>query len=401
MRSAVTPNTNIGFSSVLLDAGELSLPHTLPEQKSSIDLPGSVQSVKPGGGDVYLTVSVKLRATASWAAQGHEVAWFQYKITGQSESAEAGRQAENFAPKPRISISGPKVTIHGPEYQFVFDTARGFLCSWVANGQELLQPDPVKKHAIVPSFWRPATDNDVPQSLPYWQRFAVDQLTSQLKSIDIDSSAKDQIRIRAKTFLTPPVLAWGWECDISYIVTAKGTLQAHVHQLKPKGPVPKHIPRIGLNLRMNKSFDQVKWCGRGPGESYPDKAASQQIGIWATDSIDALQTPYDVPQENGNRMDTQWVKFGDSRRRGTAIRVQRIGGSEPETFSFVASRHSAETIQAAKHPNDLVEEDALLVRLDYKVAGVGTAACGPGVRPDLLVKCEEASFAFELAVAES
>ena len=78
----------------------------------------------------------------------------------------------------------------------------------------------------------------------------------------------------------------------------------------------------------------------------------------------------------------------------TGIRAIRIG--DESFFDFAASHHSAQTIQNAKHPDDLVEDDATLLRLDAKVAGVGTAACGPGVREDLLVKCEEISFGFEL-----
>ena len=134
----------------------------------------------------------------------------------------------------------------------------------------------------------------------------------------------------------------------------------------------------------------------GPGESYPDKAASQKVGIWSVSSVAYLQTPYDVPQENGNRLDTRWVKITNSRQQGRGIRVRRLCTANSELFSFAASRHSAETIQTAKHPADLIEEDALLLRLDIKVAGVGTGACGPGVRPDFLVKCEKTQFAFEL-----
>jgi beta-galactosidase len=36
------------------------------------------------------------------------------------------------------------------------------------------------------------------------------------------------------------------------------------------------------------------------------------------------------------------------------------------------------------------------LRLDGRVAGVGTAACGPGVREDLLVPVEEMEFGFRL-----
>lgn len=58
-------------------------------------------------------------------------------------------------------------------------------------------------------------------------------------------------------------------------------------------------------------------------------------------------------------------------------------GHEPY-FDFVASHHSAETVQAARHP--LVEEDATLLRLDARFG------LGSGLREDVLVKCEETSF---------
>jgi beta-galactosidase len=44
----------------------------------------------------------------------------------------------------------------------------------------------------------------------------------------------------------------------------------------------------------------------------------------------------------------------------------------------------------------LVDGAATVLRLDAKVAGVGTGACGPAVREDLLVKTEEMKFGFVL-----
>jgi beta-galactosidase len=365
-------------------------------QKGSTPLPESTKSIGSVVGDVYLTISVKLHAATAWADQGHEVAWFQFRLADRPFPINKHHLAMDLSAKPQFRISRSTAHVFGQGYEFTFDTARGYLCNWASNGQKLIKQHPIKKHGAIPSFWRPATDNDVPQSLPYWQRFGIDQLTSQLKGLDIDQSASDKISVRMKTFLTPPVLAWGWECDISYVITNRGSLQIHVHHVQPTGSFPEHVPRIGLDLQLNKSIDQVTWYGLGPGESYPDKAASQQVGIWRVNSVADLQTPYDVPQENGNRLDTRWVKFSNSRQQGHGIRVRRIYAADSELFSFAASRHSAETIQSAKHPTDLIEEDALFVRLDAKVAGVGTGACGPGVRPDLLVKCKKTQFAFEL-----
>lgn len=52
-----------------------------------------------------------------------------------------------------------------------------------------------------------------------------------------------------------------------------------------------------------------------------------------------------------------------------------------------------ETIQPTRHPPDLVGENATMLRLGVKV---GTKACGPTVREDLMSGCKEVSFGFGL-----
>lgn len=273
-----------------------------------------------------------------------------------------------------------------------FDRARGYLNSWTVSGVPVLEAAP-RGHAIKPGFWRPPTDNDQPISLPYWQRFGVDALTSQLRDITVTRSSgpgAETVTVTATTFLAPPILDWGWTMITDYTVSTTGTLKVDV-SLTPSGAVPSHVPRIGLDLRLPGRLDAVRWHGLGPGESYPDKAAAQRVGIWAVDSVAELHTPYEVPQEDGNRMGTRWVSLTDAHGAGL-----RATGGEDGEFSFRASRFADKTVQDAKHPCDLVEEDATLLRLDARVAGVGTAACGPGVRDDLLVKTEPVKFGFLL-----
>lgn len=380
------------LSAHVLASGILHLPEVPPGGTSHVPLPDAVSKCKSSQ-EVYLTISVQLGHETPWASPNHEVAWFQHQI--QSATTPSSAVALNkLSSKINVSSESAIITVSGIDFSFQFDQARGVLKSWAVNGQDLLEPDPLSAAALYPSFWRPATDNDVPQSLPYWQRFGVDQLTSQLRSLRVDTSQSNTVVVKAHTFITPPVLAWGFNCEIDYVISNTGLLRVNVTRLAPVGSVPNHIPRIGFNLRLNKALDQVKWFGRGPGESYPDKKSSQRIGVWQVDSVTDLHTPYDVPQENGNRMDTRWVKLTTTQPQPSGLRARRIG--DDATFSFVAGRHSAETIQAARHPTDLVEEDATLLRLDVEVAGVGTAACGPGVREDLMVRCKDMSFGFEL-----
>jgi beta-galactosidase len=74
---------------------------------------------------------------------------------------------------------------------------------------------------------------------------------------------------------------------------------------KPIRITSGHVPRMGFDLTLKKTLDQVKWHGRGPGESYPDKQNCQQLGICAVNDISQLLYPYDIPQESGNHTDTR------------------------------------------------------------------------------------------------
>ncbi|KAK3329962.1 glycoside hydrolase family 2 protein [Apodospora peruviana] len=377
----------------LLASGNLDLPVIAPGTTATINLPESVFNHKSDK-EVYLTVIFRLQDSASWAEAGHEIAWFQHQVSSAEPRLLASSLSSSVASKLSREDVATRTIIKGENFSFVFDTARGYLTSWESGGTVLLESGPVTRAAIIPSFWRAPTDNDNPLSLPYWKRFGVDTLTSQLRSLTINIAA-DYAEISTTTFLSPPILAWGYVTTTKYNISAAGVLTVAV-VLKPTGSIPKHVPRVGVDLRLPRAgFDKVAWHGLGPGESYPDKRQAQRMGIWSVDSIAELQTPYEVPQENGNRMATRWVLVGDRLRATAGDRGSWSENCDSE-FSFAASRHGTATIQAASHPCDLTEDDATLLRLDAKVAGLGTAACGPGVRDDLLVKVEDMRFEFIL-----
>lgn len=155
-------------------------------------------------------------------------------------------------------------------------------------------------------------------------------------------------------------------------------------KIKPSGAAPRTVPHVGILLRLNSSLDHASWFGLGPGEAYADKKAAQRIGLWSA-NINELHTSYEVPQENGNRLDTRWLRISDQRGEGgLKVRIVSTGDEaaqeqEQRLFEWGLSKYSAETLETAKHPCDLIgkEEKAVLLRLDKKMAGVGTGACGP------------------------
>lgn len=387
--------------------GELEVPVVKPAGVIQVPLPNSVINHRSQHG-IVVTISFRLRLPTSWAEMGHEVAWIQGQspARGEDQGSKALPRLSHLEPRSKTSIQdlGSILRVSGLGWAFDFDRDRGYLQSWISGEMPLLEPDSITNIALMPSFWRPPTDNDVGKAMPYWKRFGVQALTSQRRHFSINGDSATVV-IETATFLTPPVLDWGWQCHMRYTIDDNGSLEIMVH-LKPTGYSPEHVPRVGLNLRASRALNQIRWCGLGPGESYPDKRSAQKIGIWSVDSVEELQTPYEMPQENGNRMDTGWVTFAGANGDGFQARriygeledvMKKSGTDDWPNFSWAASRHSAQVLEDAKHPTDLVEEGAVLIRLDAKVAGVGTAACGPGVREDHLVHTEPMSFGFMLS----
>jgi beta-galactosidase len=205
------------------------------------------------------------------------------------------------------------------------------------------------------------------------------------------------LQITTESWLGPPVLAWGFVATTTYTISGDGNLVVSVH-LKPQGPMPADLPRIGLDLRLTDALDNAKWLGLGPGESYADKKHSQKMGIYKATTAQ-LHTPYEVPQEGGNRSETRWLQLSDN--RGWGLKVFRNSvDTDKDTgtpFQWVASRYSAQQIETAKHPCDLLPGKTVLVRIDAECSGVGTGACGPRTLEKYLVPCEERVFQFEFA----
>ena len=221
-------------------------------------------------------------------------------------------------------------------------------------------------------------------------------MTPQLRSFDI-SAEENCVKLNIHTYLSAPILAWGFNAKMTYTIAPDGSLNVKTH-LIPIGSMPRILPRVGLNIRLPPSFSNASWFGLGPGEAYPDKRSSQKHGCYTATTTE-LYTPYEVPQENGNRMETRWVEMLNGHGKGVRAIMKRDG--EAMRFSWAAGRYSPEVLLKAKHPCDLVEEDAVLWRVDAEVAGVGSAACGPGVAERYQVQCREVEFEVKFESVEA
>ncbi|KAL4950218.1 glycosyl hydrolases family 2, TIM barrel domain-containing protein [Aspergillus filifer] len=385
--------------STTIAAGSLELPEIKPKDIGRIEFPKALKK-EPSQKETWLTVTFTTKHDTPGLEANHEIGWFQHRLD-RPEGPWPDILKKSDLPL-EITSSRSHSTIKGTDFSISFSKTTGYLTSWQIHSKEVLSDS--TSPTLVPGFWRPPTDNDIPYDLGEWRRYGLDTLTSQLRSFTIKSVNKSTVMIETDTFLSPPILAWGYETHTKYTITGNGTLALNV-QIKPTGAKPTDVPRVGFDLFLNNDLENTTWFGLGPGESYADKKRSQKLGIYSA-TTSQLHTPYEVPQEGGNRMETRWLRLGDT--RGWGLRIER----EPDRsldykeeknnyekerlFQWVTTRYSPEAVEAAKHANELVPGERVRVRLDVDSCGVGTGACGPRTLDKYRVPCEEKSFGFRI-----
>ena len=121
------------------------------------------------------------------------------------------------------------------------------------------------------------------------------------------------VRTRAGT------AAWDGGLLATYTWTPAGEGLMLSLDVRPEGEWTFPLPRLGLRLALPAALDRVEWFGRGPGEAYADTRRAARVGRFAA-TVDELQTPYVMPQENGNRADVRWATITDG--RGAGLRVE-------------------------------------------------------------------------------
>lgn len=243
------------------------------------------------------------------------------------------------------------------------------------------------------TFSRAHTDNDCRIGVE-WKSKYVHLMKSYTKSCTW-SSTPSTVTIKVSQRIAPPVLEWSVDAEFTYqffndtvVISVTGT---------PQGQnLPKTFPRIGLEMELVKDFNSCSYFGRGPGEGYTDKKLSQDFGTH-TLPIEELHTPYEFPQENGNRTDVRWVKFLDNHKGNVGLRARFV--NKPRGFDFAASHYRCEDLEKAQHPYELEKcrRSEVVVRLDEAHMGLGSASCGPGVLPQYAL--ESKPFKFEVILS--
>ncbi|MFG6192476.1 glycoside hydrolase family 2 TIM barrel-domain containing protein [Nonomuraea sp. JJY05] len=348
--------------------GVLPVPVCGPRETVRVPLPEV--AVRPLEGETWITIEAALATATRWAPAGHVVAFTQSRLGATPHRRRTPSPTVLAAPQPADGLEsdapggGGGLRLGGA----VFDRRSGRLVG--LHGVELDGP--------VLDVWRAPTENDRGQGprnalAADWEAVGLDRFLHRTAALERPDDRTLVVRGRSgpatRTLGFRTAYTWQWrDGGLHLRIEAEPVGDWHDTAY---GHLNVSPPRMGARFALPGGYTDVTWFGRGPGESYADSRDAARVGRFAL-AIDALQTPYVVPQENGNHVETRWLELS-----GPGLPALRVDG-EPH-LDFTARRWTGEALQAAGRAHDLRDSGRVWLNLDHGQQGLGSASCGPAL----------------------
>ena len=145
------------------------------------------------------------------------------------------------------------------------------------------------------------------------------------------------------------------------------------------------LPRLGVEFTLDKKYQEFKYFGEGPLESYVDMHHHARQDFFVSD-VDTEYVPYVRPQDHGYHSKTVEAEIGS---------IKFVG---KDTFNLNVSKYSAMQLWKANHTDEIGDSYATHVRIDYKFSGIGSGSCGPWTHPKYRFDDKKIKFAFDMEI---
>ncbi|MBN2640914.1 MAG: DUF4981 domain-containing protein [Victivallales bacterium] len=344
--------------------GKLQLADVQPGETQDVHIDYNIPALKKGQ-ECFINFSFTTAAISSWAPRGHEIAWEQFKLP--FVGAAMPMSAQNA--KLKIDDAENSISISGKDFTLIFDRNDGVISSLNSGGRELFINGPLF------NIWRGPTDNDGvkswtgqnEKSLGKWTTAGYDQLRLDTINTQVKTNRDGSATVSIAHTGVVKASEKAFEIKQKYNVFSSGDII--VENVIVTDDALPDFPRIGFVMTLAPEFDQLKWFGRGPHESYWDRKAGVPVGLYEGSVMDQY-VPYILPQEHGNKTDVRWLALTNDKGAGLLV-------SAMDTLEFNASHFSADDLTKAFHTNELEAREEVILHLDYHQSGLGSNSCGP------------------------
>ena len=347
----------------------------LPHKKGTILLDITV----PDSGKCYLKVSYHLKHGTSVMAQGSRMGFDEILLKnqdGRNQQATALLETqEQKEAEVQVSETDRFLSVRSDTFFYVYNKLSGLFEQLSVDGEELLET-PMELN-----IWRAPTDNDrkIKQE---WIDAGYDR--SKARAYDTHWEMNGEgIRIYSTVSVAAVAIQKVLDIEAVWKIYRTGEISVKMHVKKDR-EFPQ-LARFGIRLFLRGEYENLKFYGLGPHESYRDKCRSCSHGLYDT-TVEEQHEDYICPQENGSHTDCDYLMLEKENQIVTAV------SSRP--FSFNVSYYSQEELTRKAHNFELEKSGSTIVCLDYAQNGIGSNSCGPELRKEY--QFTEETFTFDM-----
>jgi beta-galactosidase len=280
----------------IIQQGTLSSLSLAAGQTQEITVPFTEPAAKPAGTEYHLKVTFSLAADASWAPQGHVMAWDQFEIPFTVTPLPDEDPA--LMADLTLDQTPETITVTGQDFVLTVSKTTGTIDSFSYLGTDVLSTGPV------PNFWRAPNDNDIGNSMP--SRQGIWKTAGPNRTVDSVVATQPQSQIVEVSVQTTLPAGSNSGCDITYTIYGNG--QVEINQSITPDESLIDLPRFGMQMSIPGQFSNISWYGPGPQETYWDRQTGAAVGRY-TEVVEEFIYEYIRPQENANRTGARWVSF--------------------------------------------------------------------------------------------
>ena len=314
----------------------------------------SLSFKKKENAEYQLNLYAKLKDNEPLVGKDHIIALEQFEITkGYSPK---------FVPSKQdivLTEADYYLDFSGTDFKIRFNKESGAFTDFMYKGK------PIINSGAEINFWRAATDNDfgaeTQKKFAEWLKAGKTEKVFKYEVKKLESG--NYLVTFEKNLLNEDAkYIQSYEIDGSGALTVKNDFKAL------KG-IHSNIFRFGNHFYLPKDFETIEWYGRGPGESYQDRFATEFVGEYKG-KIAEQYHPYVRPQESGNKIDVRWAKL--ARADGSGFTVEMAD----TLLNVTAIPYSANQLfpgmeKTQTHSGELVPDKSIHLDVDLIQSGLG------------------------------
>ena len=305
-------------------------------------------------GNCLLNLSFVSKNDTVWAEKGYEIGFEQFELsTAVNGCAFIGSGLE-------VEDSRRYLTVKTATSTLVFDKSYGALKEMIQNGKNVLA-EPVCIETWF-AHWKNLT-GEAEEA----RSAGLDRITQKTYSCTVEKDEYN-VKVICDVSIGGPSVIPVLKGKLTFSVCVDGAVK--VGFVGDKNPLAPALPKFGFRLVLDKAYDNMRFYGLGPGEAYADRMEASRIGLYDMKVRDNF-VHYIRPMENSAHAKTRFGTLCDENGNGVMVYVKDVNG-----FYFNATHFKPEMLEAAKHDDELVPLDEVVVNADKHIipaAGHGSS----------------------------